>query len=153
MHELSVLLSCSNKQPPVWKAKNMSCFEWSLKTGLSVYSIKQLCVMKIRIRSHCMETHNQSDKYQEVGCPASTPCRVKYAKTTTKTIIVSQPWLEYKIISHQIGYSAFLPVSTKLIVLVIFSLYKTKLVDPWDRQKRDQHVLLKKVVMDVTICR
>ena len=28
-----------------------------------------------------------------------------------------------------------------LILLVIFSLYKTKLVDLWVRQKRDQHVL------------
>ena len=25
--------------------------------------------------------------------------------------------------------------------LVIFSLYKTKLVDPWVRQKHDQHIL------------
>ena len=35
----------------------------------------------------------------------------------------------------------FLPVSLKLILLVIFSLYKIKLVDPWVRQKRDQLVL------------
>ena len=35
----------------------------------------------------------------------------------------------------------FLPVSTKLILSVIFNLYKIKLVDPWVRQKRDQHVL------------
>ena len=34
--ELSALLSCSNKQPPVVKAKNMSCFIWSFNTGLTV---------------------------------------------------------------------------------------------------------------------
>ena len=44
----------------------------------------------------------------------------------------------------QVEYSTFLPISTKLILLVIVSLYKTKLVDPWDRQKCDQHVLLNK---------
>ena len=36
MHELSALLSCSNKQPPVLKAKNMFCFIWPLSTGLTV---------------------------------------------------------------------------------------------------------------------
>ena len=39
------------------------------------------------------------------------------------------------------SFPHFLPVSTKLILLVIFSLYKSKLVDPWVRQKRDQRVL------------
>ena len=34
--ELSELLSCSNKQTPVRKAKNMSCFIWLLNTGLTV---------------------------------------------------------------------------------------------------------------------
>ena len=38
MHEISALLSCSNKQPHVWKARNISCFIWSLNTGLTVYS-------------------------------------------------------------------------------------------------------------------
>ena len=32
-------------------------------------------------------------------------------------------------------------VLLKLILLVIFSLYKKKLVVPWVRQKRDQHGL------------
>ena len=31
-----MLLSFSNKQPPVKKAKNMSCFIWLLNTGLTV---------------------------------------------------------------------------------------------------------------------
>ena len=31
----AALLSCSNMQPPGWKAKNMSCLIWSLNTGLT----------------------------------------------------------------------------------------------------------------------
>ena len=56
--------------------------------------------------------------------------------------------LEKLFLAHQIKFSCtanrvfhILPVSSKLILFVIFSLYKTKLVDPWVRQKGDQHVL------------
>ena len=35
MHVLSALFSCSNKQPPVYRAKKC-CFIWSLNTGLTV---------------------------------------------------------------------------------------------------------------------
>ena len=39
------------------------------------------------------------------------------------------------------SFPHFLLVSTKLILLVIFSLYKTKLVDLWVGRKCDKHVL------------
>ena len=54
-----------------------------------------------------------------------------------------------KFLAQQIEFSAFLPVSTKLILLVIFSIYNTKLVDPWVRQKHDQPFFKTLVVMDV----
>ena len=45
MHELSALLSYSNKQPPVRGAKNIPCFIWSLNTGLTVIERQLLSVL------------------------------------------------------------------------------------------------------------
>ena len=57
LQELSALLSFSNKQPPVCKAKNMSCFIWSLNTGLTVhifyFRLEEINLSKNQLETVC----------------------------------------------------------------------------------------------------
>ena len=56
-------------------------------------------------------------------------------------------------LAQQREFSAFSPVSTKLILLVILAI-ETKLVDPWVRQNVTSTFFKTLVVMDVTkLCR
>ena len=72
------------------------------------------------------------------------PCLENFA--ISHDIDITGSWQNIRILHvFEVGYTFlaqhFLPISTKLILLVIFSLYKTKWVDLWVRQKSDQQVL------------
>ena len=74
-----------------------------------------------------------TESYEQTAQNRAEWCR---SSEKTQLSMTQQEYLE-----HQIEFSACLPISTKLILLVIFSLYEIKHLDPWVSIKRDQHAL------------